>query len=306
MRIILDCDPGHDDAFAILLAASSKEIELLGVTTVAGNSTLFNTSRNARIVLDMFDIDVPVYPGCAKPILRELVTAPEIHGSTGLDGAQLPQPKRSIESLHAVDFIAQMLEKYDDVVLVPTGPLTNVALFMLKYPHLVKKISSIVLMGGGIAFGNITPVAEFNIFVDPEAAKIVFNSGVPIVMAPLDLTHQIIATDREVERLRKMGDKFNILADLLTFFKSTYRNIFGIEGVPLHDPATIMYLVRPDIFEFDDYYVDVETKGELTCGQTVVDIWKRSGKRPNARVLTKVNRGKFFEIFFEKISQLRG
>ncbi len=305
MKIILDCDPGHDDAFAILLAASSREIELLGVTTVVGNSYLSNTTRNARTILDMFDIDVPVFPGCEKPLVRDVVTAPEIHGGSGLDGAELPPPKKPIEKTHAVEFMAQMLEKYDDITLVPTGPLTNIALLLIKYPHLAKRISRIILMGGGIAFGNITPVAEFNIFVDPEAAKVVFKSGVPIVMAPLDLTHQIIVTDSEVERMRKLGDKFNVLADLLVFFKSTYKSVFGIDGVPLHDPATVMYLIEPRIFQSEEYYVDVEIKGELTYGQTVVDVWHRSGRKPNATILTKVYREKFFEIFFEKISSLR-
>ncbi len=305
MKIILDCDPGHDDAFAMLLAASSKEIELLGITTVVGNSYLHNTTRNARIVLDMFDLDLPVFPGCERPIMRDIVTAPEIHGKSGLDGAELPPPKRRIEKLHAVDFMAQTLERYDDVTIVATGPLTNLALLLVKHPYVAKRIASIVLMGGGIAFGNITPVAEFNIFVDPEAAKIVFGSGIPIVMAPLDLTHQIVVTEKEIEQMRSLGDRFNLLADLLAFFKATYKNIFGIDGVPLHDPATIMYLIRPDIFVSNEYYVDVETKGELTCGQTVVDIWRRSGKEPNVKVLTKVSRERFFEIFFEKISSLR-
>ncbi|HBT39436.1 MAG TPA: hypothetical protein DIT29_00385 [Pseudothermotoga sp.] len=167
MRIILDCDPGHDDAFAILLAAASEEIELLGVTTVAGNSYLENTTLNARKVLDLFDLDVPVFPGCARPLFRNVVVAPQIHGQSGLDGATVPPPKRGIQKTHAVDFIAEVARKYEDLILVPTGPLTNVALFMLRYPELVKRISMIVLMGGGIAFGNVTPVAEFNIFADP-------------------------------------------------------------------------------------------------------------------------------------------
>jgi len=305
VRIILDCDPGHDDAFALLLAAASKEIELLGVTTVVGNSYLENTTRNARTVLDLFDIDLPVFAGCDKPLLRNTVVAPNIHGSSGLDGADLPSAKRPIEKLHAVEFMAQTLERYSDVTLVPTGPLTNIALFMLRYPHLVKRIKEIVLMGGGIAFGNVTPAAEFNIFADPEAAKIVFKSGVPIVMAPLDLTHQVIITDKEVNRMGQMGEKFNLLADLLIFFKSTYKKVFGIEGVPLHDPCTVMYLLHPELFEAKDYYVDVETKGELTYGQTVVDLWHSSGRSPNAKVLLKADKERFFNIFFEKLQNLK-
>lgn len=305
MKVILDCDPGHDDAFAILMAAASKEIELLGVTTVFGNSYLENTSKNARRILDLFDLDVPVFAGCAKPLVRNIVVAPQIHGPSGLDGAQIPPAKRDIEKLHAIDFMAEMAQKHDGLILVPTGPLTNVALFILKYPELLSKISKIVLMGGGIAFGNVTPVAEFNIFADPEAARIVFNSSVPIVMAPLDLTHQVIATDAEAERLRKMGWKFSLLADLLMFFKSTYKSVFGIDGAILHDPCTIMYLVHPEIFESKQYYVDVEIKGELTYGQTVVDIWRKTGNPPNAEVLTKVDREKFFDILFERLSSLK-
>ncbi|MGB9790380.1 MAG: nucleoside hydrolase [Thermotoga caldifontis] len=306
MRVILDCDPGHDDAFAILLAAASKRIELLGVTTVVGNSYLENTTINARKVLDLFDLDVPVFPGCARPLLRDVVIAPQIHGKSGLDGATLPPPKRKIEKIHAVDFIAQTLQKYEDVVLVPTGPLTNIALFMLRYPELRSRISLIVLMGGGIAFGNVTPVAEFNIFADPEAARIVFSSGVPIVMVPLDLTHQVIATEREADVLRGLGERFQIMADLLMFFKSTYKRVFNIDGAILHDPCTIMYLLHPEIFESQDYYVDVETKGELTYGQTVVDVWRTTGKRANAKVLLKVDREKFFQIFFEQLRSLEG
>lgn len=305
MRIILDCDPGHDDAFAILLAAASEKIELLGVTTVVGNSYLENTTKNARTVLDLFDIDIPVFAGCDKPLVRNIVVAPNIHGKSGLEGAQLPPAKRPIEKLHAIDFIAQMLQKYSDVVLVPTGPLTNIALFMLRYPYLVKHINSIVLMGGGIAFGNVTPVAEFNIFADPEAARIVFSSNVPIVMAPLDVTHQVVVTEKEVLRMRELGNKFDLLADLLVFFKSTYKKVFGIDGVPLHDPCTVMYLLHPEIFEVKEYHVDVETKGELTYGQTVVDVWHTTGKTPNAKVMLKADSKKFFDIFFEKLSQLR-
>ncbi|WP_448522488.1 nucleoside hydrolase [Pseudothermotoga sp.] len=304
MRIVLDCDPGHDDAFAILLAAASKEIELLGVTTVVGNSYLENTTVNARKILDLFDLDVPVFAGCAKPLLRGIVVAPQIHGQSGLDGAAVPPPKRGIEKIHAVDFIAQMAQKYDDLILVPTGPLTNIALFILRYPELVKRISTIVLMGGGIAFGNVTPVAEFNIFADAEAAKIVFKSGIPIVMAPLDLTHQVVATEREAEKLRSMGERFQIMADLLMFFKSTYKRVFSIDGAILHDPCTVMYLLHPEIFQSQDYFVDVETKGELTYGQTVVDVWRTTANEPNAKVLLKVNREKFFDVLFEKFGSL--
>ncbi|ABV33583.1 MULTISPECIES: nucleoside hydrolase [Pseudothermotoga] len=306
MHLILDCDPGHDDAFALLIAGASKELGLTGVTTVAGNSYLHNTSRNARTILDLFDIDLPVFAGREKPLLRNIVIAPDIHGQSGLEGANLPAMKRPIEKTNAVQFMAETIEKYDDVTLVATGPLTNVALLILMHPHLIHKLNSIVLMGGGISFGNVTPVSEFNIFADAEAAKIVFESGVPIVMVPLDLTHQVIVTDEEIFRIRSLGQKFEILSDLLIFFKSAYKKVFGIEGVPLHDPCTVMYLLSPEIFESKEYHVDIETKGELTYGQTVVDLWNTSGKKANARVLLSVKRERFFQIFFEKISLLKG
>ena len=305
-KIILDCDPGHDDAVAIMLAGLHKNIELLGITTVAGNSYLENTTRNALIISEMAGIDVEVYPGASKPILRDQIVAHDIHGFSGLEGADLPNPKKSASSVHAVDFMAQVVrENFGEVTLVATGPLTNVALFALRYPDLVKGIKELVFMGGGIAFGNVTPVAEFNIYVDPEAADIVLKMDVPKVMAPLDMTHQAAITREEVQKLKDSGSRvLNAVADLMIFFMKTYKEFFGIEGAPLHDPTTIAYLIDPDMFEWDYLNVSVELKGTFTYGQTVVDIWKTTGRKPNVRVLKKIDRDKFFKLLLDTLLKL--
>ena len=305
-KVILDCDPGHDDAVAIMLAGLHKDIELLGITTVAGNSYLENTTRNALIISEMANIDVKVYPGASKPILRDQIVAHDIHGYSGLEGANLPEPKENASDIHAVDFMADAIRKnFGEVTLVATGPLTNVALFALKYPDLVKGIKEFVFMGGGIAFGNATPVAEFNIYVDPEAADITLGMDVPKVMAPLDMTHQAAITKEEVQKLKDSGSRvLNVVADLMIFFMKTYKKIFGIDGAPLHDPTTIAYLIDPDMFEWEDLNVSVELKGEITYGQTVVDVWKTTGRKPNVRVLKKIDRDKFFELLLDTLLKL--
>ena len=305
-KIILDCDPGHDDAVAIMLAGLHEDIELLGITTVAGNSYLENTTRNALIISEMAGIDVEVYPGASKPILREQIAAHDIHGYSGLEGANLPNPKKSASNIHAVDFIADAVKKnFGEITLVATGPLTNVALFALRYPDLVKGIKEFVFMGGGIAFGNVTPVAEFNIYVDPEAADIVLKMDVPKVMAPLDMTHQAAITREEVQKLKDSGSRvLNVVADLMVFFMTTYKRVFGIEGAPLHDPTTIAYLIDPSMFEWEDLNVSVEIRGEYTYGQTVADIWKTTGKAPNVRVLKNIDRDKFFKLLLNTLLKL--
>ncbi len=305
-KIILDCDPGHDDAVAILLAGLHEEIELLGITTVAGNSYLENTTRNALVVAELAGIDVEVHPGAAKPLVRDQVLAHDIHGYSGLEGADLPKPSRKPSEVHAVDFMAAAVEEnWGDLTLVATGPLTNVALFALRYPDLVRGLKEIVFMGGGMAFGNITPVAEFNVFVDPEAADIVLKLDVPKVMAPLDMTHQAAITRDEVQKLRSTGSRvLGAIADLMDFFMKTYKEVFGIDGAPLHDPTTIAYLIDPSLFEWDDYSVVVELKGQYTYGQTVVDVWKTSGREPNVRILTKVDRDGFFDLVLKTLMKL--
>ncbi|MCD6253284.1 MAG: nucleoside hydrolase [Thermotogae bacterium] len=305
-RLILDCDPGHDDAIAILMAGLDEKLELLGITTVAGNSYLENTTMNALKVVEMAGLDVDVYAGCARPLLRDQIVAPEIHGSTGLEGAKLPTPKRQAEEKHAVDFIAEMVKAYPgEINLVATGPLTNIALFIIRYPDLVEKLKRIVMMAGGIAFGNVTPVAEFNVYADPEAANVVLRSSVEKVMAPLDVTHQAIMAAEEIERLRKTGSHIlQTLADLLDFFRSTYLDLFDIDGAVLHDPCAVMYLIDPTIFECEDLYVEVELDGNLTYGQTVADIWKTMKMKPNVRLLKRIDRKAFFDRLFEDLEKL--
>ena len=306
-KIILDCDPGHDDAIAILLAGLSDDIELLGVTTVAGNSYLENTTRNALIVLELAGLNsIDVFPGSAKPLVRDQIVAHDIHGYTGLEGADLPQPKKRPSEKHAVEFMAEVVrENYGEVTFVATGPLTNVALFALRYPELVEGIKELVMMGGGIAFGNVTPVAEFNIYVDPEAASVVFNLDIPKVLAPLDMTHKAAITRSEINRLRSYNSRvLSTISNLLEFFMKTYKDVFGIDGAPLHDPTTIAYLINPDMFKWDDYNVVVELNGSHTYGQTVVDVWKTTGRRPNVRILLDIDREAFFDLLLSEMSKL--
>jgi len=305
-KIILDCDPGHDDAIAIIMAGLSDDIELLGVTTVAGNSYLENTTRNALIITELAGIDVEVYPGAAKPLVRDQIVAHDIHGYSGLEGADLKEPTKKPSKEDAVHFMAKMIKENENVTIVATGPLTNVALFAKMYPQLIGKVREIVIMGGGIAFGNVTPAAEFNIYADPEAADIVFKLDVPKTLAPLDLTHQAYIQKDDVEKIRQFGsDILNTIADLLEFFMKTYKEVFGIDGAPLHDPTTIAYLIEPDMFEWEDYYIEVELKGKSTYGATVTDIWKVTKKKPNFRVLTKIDRGEFIKLLLKLMGKLK-
>ena len=300
-KIILDCDPGHDDAVAILLAGALENIDLLGITSVAGNSYVKNTTRNALIITENAGIDVPVCEGCSKPLVRNQIVAPDIHGESGLEGAELSAPTKNKDPRKAVQFISQMVrESPNEVTIVAVGPLTNIANFIIDYEELVSSVKELVIMGGGVNFGNTTPVAEFNIYADPEAAQIVFNSGMPITVFPLDVTHQ---TKIFMEEIKKMQNYSSYIVSkmgiLLEFFHQTYFDIFKIEGAPLHDPCTIAYLEDPSIFEYEDYYCQVELKGELTYGQTVVDYWKTSGKKPNSKWAMKADRDKFISLLFD-------
>jgi purine nucleosidase/pyrimidine-specific ribonucleoside hydrolase len=303
-KIILDCDPGHDDAVAILLAGASDKIDLLGITTVAGNSYVKNTTRNALTMIENAGIDVPVCEGAAKPLLRKQIVAPDIHGESGLEGADMPLPKKEKDERNAIEFIAQMIrENSDEVTLVAIGPLTNIANFVTVYPDLCKNVKEIVIMGGGIFFGNTTPVAEFNIYADPEAAQIVFDSGIELTVFPLDVTHQTKIYMDEIEKMQEYPSLIvSKMGLLLKFFHQTYFDIFKIEGAPLHDPCTIAYLLEPEMFEYEDYYAQIELKGELTYGQTVVDYWKTSGKATNSKWAVKADRNRFIELLFEVLS----
>jgi purine nucleosidase len=308
-KIIIDTDPGQDDAVAILLALASPEIDILGITAVAGNVPLALTEKNTRKICELAGrSDVPVYAGADKPLRRKLVTAEYVHGKTGLDGPDLPEPVMPLQEQHGVDFLIETLmrEPSGTVTLCPLGPLTNIALAMQREPRIVARIGEIVLMGGG-AFegGNVTPAAEFNIYVDPEAAQIVFGAGVKLTMIPLDCTHQALTTRVRVERFRAMGTPVGIaVAQLLDFFERFDEQKYGTDGGPLHDPCVIAYLLKPDLFTGRFINVEIETLSELTLGMTVADWWGVTGRKPNCTMLRTINADGFFELLTARIAQL--
>ncbi|MGE5580095.1 MAG: nucleoside hydrolase [Bacillota bacterium] len=301
---IIDCDPGHDDAVAIMLALGSGRFDLLGITTVAGNSTGENTYRNALRVLDAVGASVPVCRGADKPLMRPLVTAPAVHGAGGL-GVQVPErPGMSGKSPPAVEFIASTLSREErKVTLIPVGPLTNIAAFLLAHPGLREKIDRIVLMGGAAGEGNWTPAAEFNMFVDPEAARVVFESGVPITMIGLDVTHKALMFPHEVEALRESGPAGRFAAGLLDSYSAFYRS-HGFPGNPIHDALAVAAACEPDIVKTRRLRVDVETRGEFTLGRTVVDFGGVTGREPNGDVALEVDRERFIGMVTAAIAAL--
>jgi len=310
--IILDCDPGQDDAVAILLALASPELEVLGITTVAGNVPLRLTSLNARKVRELARRNaVPVLAGCDRPLHGTLVTAEEVHGPSGLDGAVLPDPAEPLDPRHAVDFIVEqvMARPKGAVTLVPVGPLTNIAAAMQKEPRLAQHLGAIVLMGGAIALGNSTPAAEFNIYVDPEAAEIVFAAGAPLTMLGLDVTHQAISAPPRVAAIRALGTPVGrTVADWLDFYDRHDALRYGTEGGPLHDPCAVAYLLWPELFAGRFCHVAIETQGRLTRGRTVVDWWpnkaKPSGRAPNATVIDRIDAEQFYHRLTERLGRL--
>ena len=298
-KIILDCDPGHDDALAILLAAHHPAIELVAITTVAGNQTLEKTTRNALKVCSLANIrSVPIASGMDRPLLRPPRYATDIHGETGLDGPDLPEPDIALASQHAVDLLIDLLMHSDnDITLVHTGPLTNLAMALRRKPAIAPKIRAISLMGGAIGVGNTTPAAEFNIWFDPEAAAIVFNCGRPITIVPLEVTHQALATEAVLQRLRASGRRVaSFAADLLVFFAGTYLRVFGFANPPVHDPCAVAAVVAPDIIEARSMHVAIETLGELTAGRTVCDVYGKMGGKPNARVGYALDVPRFWDM----------
>ena len=304
-KIILDCDPGHDDAVAILIAHADPQIELLAVTTVAGNQTLPKVTLNARRVMTVAGIrDVPLAAGADRPLIREQIIAPDIHGESGLDGPAWGAPEVAVDPRHAVDLIIDTVLSQDDVTLVPVGPLTNIALAMRREPRIVPRLREIVLMGGGYERGNRTPVAEFNVYADPEAADVVFRSGAPITMMGLDVTHQVKATADVVERVRAIGNPVSgLVSELLTFFASTYHAAFGFAGAPLHDPCAVAYLIRPEIFTLAHVNVAIELRGEYSYGQTVCDMYGVTGRPANANVATHVDAAAFWDLIVEALAR---
>jgi pyrimidine-specific ribonucleoside hydrolase len=306
-RIIIDCDPGHDDMMAIMLACASEELEILGITTVAGNQEGSKTFQNALKTLTLIGRkEIPVARGSDRPITRRLTVAPEIHGVSGLDGAELPEAAIKTVNMHAVDFIIKTIyESEESLILVPTGPLTNIAHAMRKDLSIKERIERIVLMGGAVYDSNVTPAAEFNIYVDPEAANIVFESGIPITMVGLDVTNKTLFTFEDIKEMKDLdGPVSSIVAPLMDFFAKANREFFGFNGAPLHDALAVSYLIQPEILKTRHLHVAIETKGDLTRGRTVVDVYGITGIKPNADVAFDVDVDLFKTMMVDAIKKL--
>ena len=308
-KIIIDTDPGQDDAVAILLALASPELEVLGITAVAGNVPLRLTQLNARKICELAGKpQTKVFAGAVRPMVRPLVTAEEVHGKTGLDGPDLPEPKMALQEQHAVDFIVEtlMAQEPGSVTLCPLGPLTNIALALVREPRIAKRIGGIVLMGGGFfEGGNVTPAAEFNIYVDPHAADVVFRSGVPITMMPLDVTHKALTTGKRVEAFRRLGTRVgDATAQMLDFFERYDEGKYGTDGGPLHDPCVVAWLLKPELFSGRHVNVSIETGSELTMGMTVVDWWGVTKRPKNAQVMRDIDADGYFSLLVERLGRL--
>lgn len=309
-KIIIDTDPGQDDAVAILLAlASPEDINVLGITAVAGNVPLELTAKNARIICELAGMpDTKVFAGCDRPLAQTLVTAEHVHGKTGLNGPTLPDPTMPLQDQHAVDFIIETLraEPANSVTLCPLGPLTNIASAFQRAPDIIGKVQEIVLMGGAyFEVGNITPAAEFNIYVDPEAAEITFRSGVAITVMSLDVTHKALVTPKRNDSFRALGTKVGVaVAEMTDFFERFDKEKYGSDGAPLHDPCVTAYLIRPDLFQGRRINVEIETKSPLTRGMTVADWWGVTDRPANALFMGAIDAQGFFDLLTERLARL--
>jgi purine nucleosidase len=308
-KIIIDTDPGQDDAVAILLALASPELEVLGITAVAGNVPLKLTEKNARKICELAGKpETKVFAGAIRPLVRQLRTAEEVHGKTGLNGPQLPEPTMPLQAQHAVDFIVETLmrEKEGTVTLCPLGPLTNIALALIREPKIAPRVKQIVLMGGGFfEGGNTTPTAEFNIFVDPHAADVVMKAGIPVTIMPLDVTHKALTTKKRTAAFRKLKTRPGIaVADMLEFFERFDEEKYGTDGGPLHDPCVIAWLLKPKLFKGRQVNVEIETSSELTMGMTVVDWWGVTKRPKNATFMREIDADGYFALLTERIGRL--
>jgi inosine-uridine nucleoside N-ribohydrolase len=302
--VIIDCDPGHDDAMALLLAVASPELELVAVTTVAGNTTLENVTANAIRVLDVAGReDIPVAAGAGRALLFPARSADEVHGVTGLDGPDLPPPSRAPEPVHAVELLAQKLRERP-LTLIPTAPLTNIALLLAIHPELHERIERIVLMGGAVGLGNVTPSAEFNIWCDPEAAYRVFTSGLDITLVGLDVTHRAMLSAARAEALRETGRAGAVVADLHAFYRRFHLEVYGHDDTPVHDALAVAHVIDPTLLGTEDLFVQIDVTQGPGRGRTVVDQLKRLGAEPNAHVALEVNAGGFIDLLTERISAL--
>jgi purine nucleosidase len=309
-RIIIDTDPGIDDAVAILLALGAREeLEVIGIVAVAGNLPLAQTERNARRVCELAGrADIPVYAGCGRPLLCPLGTAEHIHGETARDRLLLPEPTMALRPQHGVDFLIETLcgEEAGTITLCALGPLTNIAMALVKAPEVAERIGELVVMGGAcFELGNVTPAAEFNIHIDPHAAAIVVDSGIPMTMIPLDVTHQVLTTPKRLTALRALGNRCgSAVAALLASFERNRRAKFGARAMALHDPSVIAYLLKPTLFQGREVNVAVETQSPLTLGMTVVDWWGVTDRRPNARLMNTVDARGFYDLMTDKLARL--
>ncbi len=306
--IIFDCDPGQDDAVALLFAMAATQFDILGITVVAGNVPLNLTTMNALKICELAkQPNIPVYAGCPRPILKPLVTATSVHGKTGMDGADIPDPVKRLEQDHAVEFILQTLKESpkNEITLFVTGPMTNIAMAMTMAPEVMARAKEIVFMGGAINGGNITPAAEFNFYVDPHAAKIVLDSGIKLTMLGLDVTHQAMAIPDRIERIKKLGTPVgDNVASILSHFSRFDKKRFDMEGGPIHDACVVGYALAPHLFEGKSCHVDVEVTNPLTEGQSIVDWWGVKKLEPNVFVINKMNVDVFFDVLIEHLGKI--
>jgi purine nucleosidase len=307
MELIIDCDPGVDDAIALLLAFAAPELRIRGITTVAGNVSLTHTSANARRICELANQrNIPIFAGCPRPILRSLETAAEVHGETGLKGIELPAPTLPIADEHAVSWLIQtLLANPEPITIAALGPLTNIAVAIIQAPQIIPKIREIVLMGGAITHGNVTPSAEFNFYADPHAAHIVFTAGAPLTMISLDVTHTAIATPDRITAIRAIGEPFGpIVANLLAAYGVYDQERYGFAGAALHDPCVIAYLIAPELFQSQSRYVEIETTSPNAIGRSIVDWWQMSEHPANVNVITSINADGFYQLLRDRLGQL--
>ncbi len=308
LPVIIDCDPGQDDAMMLFLALNAPELDVRGVVAVAGNVSMEKIKRNLAMLIDIVDRgDVPIYVGCDRPMIRNLVTAEYVHGETGINGIEIFEPQTTLQSEHGVDFIIDQLRSARDneIVIVATGPLTNIAMALIKAPDIVEKIQQIVMMGGAsFEGGNVTPSAEFNIYVDPHACDVVLKCGRPIIMFGLDVTHKVMTTKNRVRAIRALANSVSdVAAGMLDFFGKHDSEKYSAEGAPLHDPCTVAWLLKPDLFKLKTCHVAVETMSELTLGHTAVDFWHVTGNKPNVRWAYDVDDDAFFDLLTERLAR---
>lgn len=306
--IVLDCDPGHDDALAILLAAASPSLELVAITTVAGNQSLDKTALNARRICSVAGITgVPVAAGCDAPLVRPRIASPEIHGESGLDGPAFGRPTVALDPRHGVDVILEASRGHPGLVLIATGPLTNVATALGRDPSLVQRLQRVVLMGGAIGLGNVTPAAEFNIGADAEAARVLFESGAPITMVPLETTHRALATPAVIARIAALDFPLaHVCVELLEFFAETYLRVFGFASPAVHDPCAVAWLIDPSIVPTRHMRVDIETNAEFSYGRTICDVYGVTGRPPNADVATDLEVDRFWDLMIGALASYAG